>query len=290
MRHHLLLPALLIAASLQAQYGTFDPKAVNAAKATSTIVFLDNGDSPYNRAVMDAVKAHWTLTKEPSFRPIADLATMPADPTKTYLIKTQRTDAEKHTATFLTLVQGWKPKKGDVFDVADNSLRNMPPGQELASIMVDPVAVSGDGSAMLHIYVKNLQDYLKQVEAGKIKDKATADRLYGSRNRLVKDMDLWVARPQLDKSLADVAGIKQTYTRKLQLMDHGQQMAAAAKGEAGVALADAVITGEYKTKWCFRRVFNAKTGELMYLRDEAALHDKKLGFISEDFRILEQSR
>jgi hypothetical protein len=51
-----------------------------------------------------------------------------------------------------------------------------------------------------------------------------------------------------------------------------------------------VITGEYKTKWCFRRVFNAATGELMYQRDEAALFDKKLGFIKEDFRILEQSR
>jgi hypothetical protein len=32
------------------------------------------------------------------------------------------------------------------------------------------------------------------------------------------------------------------------------------------------------------------TGELMYQRDEAALFDKKMGFIKEDFRILEQSR
>ncbi len=290
MRQSLLLPALLLSASLAAQYGTFDPKMVTAAKATSTIVLLDRGDSPSNRALIDAVKAHWNFTKEPTFMAITDLATMPADPTKTYLVKTERTDAEKHTATFLTLMQGWKPKKGDVFDVENNALRNMPPAQELASIMIDPQGVAGDGSAMLNIYVKNLQDYLKQVETGKIKDKATADRLYAGRNRLVKDMDLWVAKPQLDKSLADLAAIKQTYTKPVQLMDQSQQMAAAAKGEAGIALADAVVTGEYKTKWCFRRVFNAKTGELMYQRDEAALHEKKLGFISEDFRILEQSR
>jgi hypothetical protein len=50
------------------------------------------------------------------------------------------------------------------------------------------------------------------------------------------------------------------------------------------------MTGEYKTKWCFRRVFNASTGELMYLRDEAALFGKKEGFITDDLRILEQSR
>ncbi|MBL7984060.1 MAG: hypothetical protein JNM91_03640, partial [Flavobacteriales bacterium] len=51
-----------------------------------------------------------------------------------------------------------------------------------------------------------------------------------------------------------------------------------------------VMTGEYKTKWCFKRVFNANTGELMYLRDDASLFEKKQGFISEDLRMLEQSR
>ena len=44
------------------------------------------------------------------------------------------------------------------------------------------------------------------------------------------------------------------------------------------------------TKWCFKRVFNARTGELLYLRDDAALFDKKLGFLSEDLRMIEQSR
>ena len=103
-------------------------------------------------------------------------------------------------------------------------------------------------------------------------------------------MDLWIAKEQLDKSLPSAAKIKETYTKPVQVMDMAQLMAAAAKGDAGIAIADVVMTGDYKTKWCFRRVFNANTGELMYMRDEAALFDKKLGFISEDFRILEQSR
>jgi len=156
--------------------------------------------------------------------------------------------------------------------------------------MIDVELLNSGGSAMLNIYVKNLQDYLKQVETGKISDKATADRLYASRNRQVKEMELWLAKDQLDKSLTDLAAIKETYKQDVKLMDYSQLISAATQGTPNVALADVLITGEYKTKWCFRRIFNASTGELMYQRDEAALFDKKMGFIKEDFRVLEQSR
>ena len=128
------------------------------------------------------------------------------------------------------------------------------------------------------------------METGKISHKATADRLYVTRNRYVKEMELWVAKDQLDKSLADLAAIQETYKATVKLMDYSELMSAASQGTPNVALADLVITGEYKTKWCFRRVFNASTGELMFQRDEAALFDKKMGFIKEDFRVLEQSR
>jgi hypothetical protein len=140
------------------------------------------------------------------------------------------------------------------------------------------------------VYVKHLQDFLKNVEGGKIKDKATADRLYASRTRTVKDMDLWIAKEHLDKSVPDAAKAKETYTKQLQVMDLAQLMAAAEKGESGVAISDVVMTGDYKTKWCFKRIFNASNGELMYVRDDASLFDKKQGFISEDLRMLEQSR
>lgn len=290
MKNAFVLAALITASAATAQYGTFDKKAVAAAKGSSTVVLRDASDSPFNRELMNAVKAHWKFTAEPDFSIITDLATAPVDPAKTYLVKLRKTDKEKHTATFLALVQGWKMKKGEALQIEDNAITNLPPNQEIASIMIDEQQLNNGGAAMLNVYVKNLQDYLKQVEAGKITDKATADRLYASRNRFIKDMELWVAREQLDKSLPDVAAMKGTYTQDVKLMDLSQLMAGAAKGQPGVCLADVVITGEYKTKWCFRRVFNGSTGELMYQRDEAALHDKKMGFIQEDLRILEQSR
>lgn len=290
MRQTFILSALAVSFAVNAQYGTFDKKAVATAKATTTIILQDAKDSPYNRELMNAVKANWKFTSSTDFGTISDLATAPVDPAKTYLMKLRKSDAEKHDATFLALVQGWKMKKGETLKVEDNAVTNVPPEQELASIMIDAKLMDNGGAAMLNVYVKNLQDYLKQVETGKITDKTTADRLYASRNRFIKDMELWVAKDQLDKSLADLAAIQVTYKQPVKLMDYSQLMAAAAKGQPGVALADVVITGDYKTKWCFRRVFNASTGELMYLRDEAALFDKKMGFIDKDFRILEQSR
>lgn len=290
MRHTIVLAAFAVSTAATAQYGTFDKKAVATAKATSTIVLRDAADSPYNRDLMNAVKANWRFTGSTDFGTITDLETTPVDPTKTYLMKVRKQDAEKHDATFLVLVQGWKMKKGETLKVENNAVTNVPPEQELAYLMIDAELLDNGGSAMLNVYVKNIQDYLKQVETGKIIDKATADRLYAGRNRLVKDMELWVAKEQLDKSLTDLAAIKETYTHEVKLMDYSQLMSAAAQGTPNVTLADVVITGEYKTKWCFRRVFNASTGELMYQRDEAALFDKKMGFIKEDFRILEQSR
>lgn len=290
MRQTLLLSSLAFSSLLNAQYGTFDKKAVASAKNSTTVVLQDAGGTPYNSELMNAVKANWKFTGSTDFATITDLATAPVEPGKTYLMKLRKTDAEKHDATFLALVQGWKMKKGETLKVEDNAVTNVPAEQELAFILIDAKLMDNGGAAMLNIYVKALQDYLKQVETGKIIDKATADRLYASRNRLVKEQELWVAKEQLDKSLPDLAAIQETYKQSVKLMDYAQLMAAASKGQPGVCLADVVITGEYKTKWCFRRVFNASTGELMYQRDEAALFDKKLGFIKEDFRILEQSR
>ena len=132
--------------------------------------------------ITDAVKADWKFTAAVDFINTNDLGTQPLDPEKNYLVRIKRTDAEKHDAVFLALVAGWKQKKGEVLVVEEGAVTNIPAEQELASIMVDPKSLSSDGSALVVIYAKHLQDYLKNVESGKIKDKATADRLYAGRS------------------------------------------------------------------------------------------------------------
>ncbi|HMU15792.1 MAG: hypothetical protein JST41_02375 [Bacteroidetes bacterium] len=272
------------------QYGTFDTKAIAAAKANTTVVVLDDTNTGYNPAITSAVKADWKFTAATDFINTADLGTQPLDPAKNYLVRILRKDAEKHDAVFLALVAGWKQKKGEALIVENGAVTNIPAAQELASIMIDPVLIGSTGSALLNVYVKHLQDYLKNVQSGKIKDKATADRLYAGRTRLIKEMKLHIARTHLDKTVPDAAKVKETYTHEFTIGDEAANTALAGSSADGAAITDVVITGEHKTKWCFKRVFNARTGELLYLRDDAALFDKKLGFLSEDLRMIEQSR
>jgi len=286
----LLYLALALTIPASAQYGSFDRAALKLAGANTTLVVLDDGNTGYNAAMTNAIKADWKFTSSVDFINTNDLATQPLDPAKNYLMKIKRSDKEKHDAHFIALVAGWKQKKGEALVVEDGAVTNLPAAQELASIMVDPKVVNETGTAMVNVYMKHLQDYLKNVQNGKITDKATADRLYAGRTKQMKEMTLWLAKEHLDKSLPDAAKVKETYTHPIEVADQVKAAEVAAGGESGIAVSDVVITGSDKTKWCFKRIFNANTGELMYLRDDAALYGKKEGFITEDLRMLEQSR
>lgn len=293
MRPHLLtLFALLTSfTALHAQYGTFDAAAVKAAKATTTIVVLDAGDSPYNRTIMNAVKAEWKFTGAYEFVTVAELAAQPIDPAKTYLLKTSKVDPVKFEATFLTLVRGWKQKKGEPLQQTNNAFTSIAPEQELAFLMIDPKAINEKNmAALLTVYVKHLQDYLKLVEAGKITDKATADRTYSGRTRLVRDTELVLAREHMDKSLPDAAAITAHYTAPSKLGGLADITAAVEAQDRARTVTDVVLTGDHKNKHCFKRVFNAGTGELMYLADDAALFGKKEGFIEVDLKNIERAR
>lgn len=285
----LALPALSL--SLHAQYGTFDASAVKAAKATTTIVVLDAGDSPYNRAMKEAIKADWKFTGSFEFITTAELAARPIMPDKTYLLKTAKTDPVKFEGTFLTLVQGWKPKKGEVLEQKGNTFTTIPAQQEIAFLLMDEKGMNDNNTGLLlNVYMKHIQDYLKQVETGKITDKTTADRIYSGRNRFVRETELWLAKEHLDKTVPDAAKVKEFYTAPSQVMALSQLMSAIQKQDRAVTITDVVITGDYKNKHCFKRVFNAGTGELMYLRDDAAIFGKKEGFLDEDLKNLERAR
>jgi hypothetical protein len=72
MRQTLALVALTLAATLSAQYGTFDKKAVATAKNTTTVVLQDAGGTPFNNGLMNAVKANWKFTGSTDFATITD--------------------------------------------------------------------------------------------------------------------------------------------------------------------------------------------------------------------------
>ncbi len=77
MRSPLLLLSCFALFAANAQYGTFDPKTVTAAKAANTVVVLDDANTSYNQALTSAIKADWKFTKAFDFINTADLATQP---------------------------------------------------------------------------------------------------------------------------------------------------------------------------------------------------------------------
>lgn len=285
------LASILTTQILHAQYGTFEAGAVKAAKGAKTVVVLDAGDSPYNRTMIESAKSNWKFTSELEFVTVSELAAQPITPDRVYLLKTKKTDPVKFDATFLTLVRGWKPKKGETLAQTDNAFTGIPTEHELAFIQIDPGTINEPGLArLLDVYLKHLQNYLSLVEAGKISDKTTADRTYASRNRLVRDTELWLTKEHLDKSLPDAGKVKEFYTAPCQVMALGQLASILEKGSKEVTISDVVMTGDHKNKHCFKRVFNAGSGELMYLRDDASIFGKKEGFLDEDLKTLERAR
>ncbi|MEX1131964.1 MAG: hypothetical protein WEC15_01960, partial [Flavobacteriales bacterium] len=158
MRH--LLASLLLSAPvlLHAQYGSFNASAVKAAKNTTTVVVLDGGNTPYDRMITEAVKADWKFTGAYKFMTIADLGMLPIAPEKTYLMKVRQVDPVKFEGTFLMLVQGWKPKKGESLTAKDNAFTNIASTQELASLLIDDKGMNElNTTAMIRLYVRHLQ-------------------------------------------------------------------------------------------------------------------------------------
>jgi hypothetical protein len=276
-----------------AQYGSFDAAALKAAKATTLIVVLDGGNTPYDRAVMEAIKGDWKFNGSYEFLTMADLAMMPVAADKTYLLKVSKVDPVKFEGTFLTLVQGWKPKKGEMLTAKDNAFTSIPVAQELAYLLIDDKTMNEKNTTqMLRLYVRHIQDYANLVANGKITDRATADRTYAGRNRLVRDTELWIAREHMDKSIPDAAKAGEFYTSRLQLKSLPELMGAIEKQDRTITISDVVITvgADHKNKHCFKRVFNAATGELMYQSDVQAIFGKKEGFIEDDLKAIERAR
>ena len=292
MRYTQLAIFLLFSFQLVAQYGSFDAAAVKKARELPTVVVLDDGDTPYNKAIMDAIKAEWKFSGEHEFVKAGDLAMQPIVPEKLYLLKTSKTDPKKFEGTFLTLVQGWKLKKNQTLDRKGNAFTELPAEQELAFILIDEKMLSEKNNAqMLLIYVKHLQDYLKLVESGKITDKTTADRTYQERNRLIKELELLIGKEHLDQTLPDLATIKAEYKAGVAIVPVAELMNTVQQQDGTKAITDVVLTvGDHRNKHCFKRVFNAGTGELMYQRDDAAIYGKKEGFMIDDLKTIERAR
>lgn len=280
----------ILALSAFSQYGTFDAAKAKTVANTELIVVLESGNSVLNAALKTAVEQFWSVG-DYSFSTTGDLGASGFLADKTYLVHNVVTDPVTFKMHYFSLVQGWKMKKSQSVQTDGKALKGIPEDQVLASILFDPEAMNAESSPMAGIYVKHLQDYIDQVSNGKIMDKTSADRLYKNRNRHIKEGELRMIKEHVDKTFPeDESAVMEVFPHPYRIKNKEVVMQVVSAPDREVNITDVVLTGEYKTRHCFKRVFNTATGELMYQADEPSLHGKKEGFLIDDMKTIARSR
>lgn len=237
------------------QYGSFDPQAVEAARNSNTIVLLDPAESEFNQEMRAAVSRSWSFTRNTEFLTITDLASMPVDPSRTYLSKTAHNNADGSTTYRLAFVQGWRHAQGSKLGLQELALTNVPPEQELAYMDIAPDQLQGPGATAVHLYIKQLQHHLERVAKGLLNSMADADAFYAERHADVGSLELWIGR---DRSENDASTLPPKTSEELQQ--------AARDALAGVAIGELLYQQGGMAPRTTLRVFHARTGELLYLR------------------------
>ena len=273
----------------QAQFGTYDPGLASTVSQKPLIVVLDNANSAYNAALKSAVEKHWTLGSY-SFSTLGDIGASGYLPDNNYLLHTAYTDPKTFEMHHVSVVAGWKMKKSQKVSTKGNAAADIPAEQVVAGILFDPDNVNDGAGFMMDLYVKHLQDYIDHASKGKIADRTAAIRLYESRTRFVKDGKLMFSTAHLDKTFPADAEVKEVFSSEYEKGELSALENSVTAPSRDVYVSDVVITGDYKTKHCFKRVFNTGTGEIVYLHDEPALHGKKEGFMLDDMKSIARSR
>ncbi len=272
-----------------AQYGTFSKDVVDDFKTTTLSVVLDNGNTEYNEYIKMVMEQSWKMNKV-DFISMADFKIAQIDPKRSFLVKVRRATDQKHEATFLTIFRGWKKKKGEA-TMYGNSIKNVAFATEVTSIMIDSDKLEKDlEGPKLWLYLKSMANYIELVGDGKVIDKTTIDKIYSSRTRNLHEMQLVMTEADLDTSVRDPKKLEEFYTKAYQIVGDDQEMGAIESEDGNLAIVDVIFTGEYKTRHCFKTIYNVRTGEIMYKSDDASLYGKKQGLIDEDLKKLERAR
>ena len=272
-----------------AQYGTFSKDVVDDFKKTTLSVVLDNGQTEYNEYIQMVMAQAWKMNKV-DFISMSDFKAAQIDTERSFLVKVRKATDQKHEATYLTILRGWKKKNGEA-STYGNSIKNVDFATEVASIMMDPGKMEKDlEGPKLWLYMKSMANYIELVGDGKVRDKATADKIYSTRTRHLHEMELVMTEADLDASVREAKKFEEFYTKAYQIIGDDQIWGAIESEDKNLAVVDVVYTGEYKTRHCFKTIYNVRTGEVMYKSDDASLHGKKQGLIEDDLKSLERAR
>jgi hypothetical protein len=241
-------------------------------KSLKLAVVLDGSDS-YNLKLKQAVEQNWKLSHF-EFVDGTTFETLKTNPEYSFLVTLSGT-ANNLPTDFFTLAMGNK-KKAEAPTV-------------LKELIVDKEKINTTGAPMVELYVKNMLLYINGIADGKISETATSARFISNNTRLIKESKLLLLASDLDKTVADVAKQQEFFKGTLQIVNQDAINEAIHNGEA-VGVADVILTGERDTRYCYKRVFLASTGALIYLQDTEALYGKKTGFFDTDLKIFDRAK
>lgn len=264
----LLASTLLLSAQAEF-YGTDIPEKLK--KTTLSVVM--SGSESYKVQLKQAVEQHWKLTPS-EFIDEAGFETLKGDPDRSF-IYLEKGELNGLPTTFITLALGSKNKKEQP--------------QVLKQLIVDAKKISNEGAPMVHLYVKQLQNYVRSVESGDAKDVTFAQRIISSKTyRLKEELTLYALESDFDGTMtADKRS--EIYRGKIKVVGQAEINDAVLE-ELEVAVADVILTGDRNEMYCHKRIYDASSGNLLYVSDTEALHGKKQGFIENDLSAISKAR
>ncbi len=273
MNYILLSIALIFGAvAAKAQIEFYGKDIPEDLKETRLVVVMA-GSEAYKVQLKDAIEKYWKISPA-EFIDESSFEQYKSDPEYSMLYLQSR-ELNGYPTDFFTLAIGSKKKSEQPLIMKE--------------LIVDLKKINSDGAPMVHLYVQQMQQYINQVEAGDVTDVTFSDRVISTKTYRVKEMPLLLREQDFDKTLADPAKRTEYYSGKLEVVSQDRINEAILDNES-VAVVDIILTGERRNMHCYKRIYDAADGTLLYRTDTESLYEKKQGLIDEDLKSLDRAR
>jgi len=250
-------------------YGQDIPKDLKE----TTLCAVMTGTEAYQAQLKHAVEQYWTYT-DFQFIDEATFEEYKSDSDYSFFY-IHLGEVNGYPTDFFTL--GIGNKKKDARPLA------------LKELIVDKKKINADEAHFVHLYVQHIQRYVKAVEEGKVTERAFSDRWISEETYRIQEMPLLVKESDFDPTIQDAAKRKDIYHGELEVAGQERINTAIAENES-VAVVDVIMTGERRNRYCYKRVYDASTGEMLYRDDEEALYGKNHGLVDDDLKSIDRAR
>ena len=276
MRKLFLIASILcFSAVLFAQTNVSTPENIDKLLKTKTLVVLENVMiSDFNHYIRKSVEAHWKLTdfevvQAPEFEKQRKNENLSFLVIPEVAIKKGITQADVFS---LTLLLG-----GDYA-----TIQQMP---VVASVPVHYADTKENYSYQLAFIVQFMQQHIKNVQADPSVKALEHMEAYNKNRSKLKDKKLYMLAEDLSAPVSSKASVKKFYKHDFEIVDREKMEELATSGDKNAAFMLVVSPGEKKnTDLCFKMIFDAQDGSLLYADQHMISPLLKKGFLKGDLK------